>query len=148
MTQANRIRNLINTFPSESFTVSDGGRLAATLTMPNGQGDLTIHDDGDEITLFLGDITHCHFSQDYLGDGKCSSEAEMFEEAIEYLRDLLSDQVVFYRARVGGSDGSIQRPSEEQMAKVMVDCHCFVWSKAIEPNTEQDDDGKASPAIS
>ena len=127
----NRIRNLISCFPSEQFTVSDGGSLDASLPMPNGQGDLSIHDDGDEITLFFGDITHCHFSQDYLGDGKYSPEAEMFEETIGYLRDLLSDQVVFYRSRVGGSDGSIQRPSEEQMAKVMADCHCFVWSKAL-----------------
>jgi hypothetical protein len=99
--------------------------------MPNGQGELSIHDDGDEIPLFLGDITHCHFSQDYLGDGKYSPEAEMFEEAIEYLGDLLSDQVIFYRSQVGGSDGSIQRPSERQMEKVMADCHCFVWSKPL-----------------
>ena len=106
--------------------------------MPNGRGELVIHDDGDELTFYLSDITHCHFSQDYLGDGKYSSEANVIEEAIDYLSDLFSDRVVFYRALNGGRDGSIQCPSPDQTSKVLADCNCYLWSKPLERNTEQD----------
>jgi len=93
------IRSLARSFPIGNFKFHDEANRIASLPMPNGQGELSIHDDGDELTFFLGDITHCHFSQEYLGDGKYSPEAEAIEEAIDYLRDLFSDQVVFYRAR-------------------------------------------------
>lgn len=131
------IRSLASSFPREDFQFHDEANRIASILMPNGRGELVIHGDGDEITYFLGDITHCHFSQEYLGDGKYSSETEVIEEAIDYLQDLLSDQVVFYRARSGGRDGSIQCPSEEQLAKVLADCNCFVWSKPLKQNTEQ-----------
>ncbi|MES2465872.1 MAG: hypothetical protein V4675_01110 [Verrucomicrobiota bacterium] len=142
------IHSLVESFPLADFKFFDEANRIASLPMPNGHGELSIHDDGDELTFFLGDITHCHFSQDYLGDGKYSPEAETIEDAVDYLRDLFSDQVVFYRARNGGRDGSIQCPSEEKLSRVLADCNCFVWSASIEPNTEQDEDGKTSPAIS
>ena len=133
------IRSLTSAFPAEPFEFLDDGNRVASIPMPNGRGELTIHDDGDELTFYLGDITHCHFSRDYLGDGKYSPEGEVIEEAIDYLLDLFSDRVVFYRALNGGRDGSIQSPSPDQMAKVLADCNCFLWSKPLERrSTEQD----------
>lgn len=130
------IRSLESSIPTAAFNLHDEANRIASLPMPNGRGDLSIHDDGDELTFFLGDITHCHFSQEYLGGGKYSPEAEAIEKAIDYLRDLLSDQVVFYRARNGGRDGSIQCPTEEQISKVLADCDCYVWSKPLKQDTE------------
>lgn len=137
------MRSLATSFPTAHFTIHEDTNRVASLPMPNGQGELSIHDDGDELTFFLGDITHCHFSQEYLGDGKYSPEAEVIKNAIDYLRDLLADKVVFYRARNGGGDGSIQCPSEEQLSKVLADCNCFVWTKPLKPDTEQASRGNA-----
>lgn len=131
------MHSLAKSFPTVGFKLDGEANRIASLLMPNGQGDLSIHDDGDELTFFLGDITHCHFSQEYLGGGKYSPEVEVIEEAVEYLSDLLSDRVVFYRARSCGGDGSIQRPSEVQLLTVLADCDCYVWSKALNLDTEQ-----------
>lgn len=125
------IRSLAESFLVVNFRFYYEANRIASLPMPNGHGELSIHGDADELTFFLGDITHCHFSQECLGGGKYSPQAELIEEAIEFLRDLFSDKVVFYRARNGGRDGSIQCPSEQQFAKVMADCNCFVWSKLL-----------------
>ena len=147
MLREHLIPNLERSFPAENFKFYDDQNRIATLPFPNGRGELSIHDDGDEITFYLGDITHCHFSQDYLGGDKYSPEEEVIEEAIEYLKDLLSDQVVFYRARTGGRDGSIQRPSKEQLANVLAECNCFVWSRPLNQETEQGADGDAVEAV-
>lgn len=135
------IRSLERFFPTEDFKFHDETNRIASLPMPNGQGDLSIHDDGDELTFFLGDITHCHFSQEHLGGGKYSPEADVIEEAIDYMRDLLCDQVVLYRAHNRGRNGSIQRPSGHQLAKVLADCDCFVWSKPLKQETESGRNG-------
>lgn len=125
------IPSLKSAFPAEPFEFSDDGNRIASIQMPNGRGELKIHDDGDELTFYLGDITHCHFSQDYLGDGKYSPEGEVIEEAIDYLLDLFADRVIFYRDLSGGQDGSIQSPSSDQVAAVLADSNCFLWSKQL-----------------
>src|SRR5262245_30634727 len=105
---------LKTTFPKLPFEYSGDGNVIASFPMPNGVGSLRICDDGDEITLFLGDITHCHFSQDYLGDGKYSPEPEVCNAAIQYLKDLISDRVLFYHARDRGRDGSGPLPAGDE----------------------------------
>ena len=90
-----------------------------------------MYDDGDEITIFLGDVTHCHFSQDYLGDGKYSPELEVCDAVIQYLKDLFSDRVIFYRAHNRGLDGSRPLPLPDELELIKKDCKCFVWSHAL-----------------
>ena len=122
---------LKTTFPEAPFDYSGRGNDVASLPMPNGLGKLKIFDDGDEITVFLGDVTHCHFGQDYLGDGKYSPEPEVCDVVIEYLKDLFSDRVLFYHARDRGRDGSGPVPPSEELEKIKKDCRCFVWSRAL-----------------
>ncbi len=122
---------LKTTFPEIPFDYSGRDSLVASVPIPNGVGDLKLCDDGDEITVFLGDVTHCHFSQDYLGDGKYSPESEVCDAVIEYLKDLFSDRLLFYHARDRGRDGSGPIPPPDELDKIKKDCRCFVWSRAL-----------------
>ena len=141
------IRSIAESFPNRNFTLFDEANRIATLPMPNGLGDLSIFEDGDEITFYLGEITHCHFSQEYLGDNKYTPEEETVEEAIDFLRDLFTDRAVFYCARNGGRDGSIQCPTSEQISKITTDCDCYTWTNQIKTTTEQGGDGDSEPAV-
>jgi hypothetical protein len=118
-------------FPAAPFEYSGQGNLVASLPIPNRIGDLKLCDDGDEITVFLGDVTHCHFSQDYLGDGKYSSEPEVCDAVIQYLTDLFSERVFFYHARDRRRDGSGPVPPPDELEEIKKDCRCFVWSRAL-----------------
>ena len=131
MLREHLIPALKTTFPELAFEYPGDGNVVASLPMPNGIGTLKICDDGDEITVFLGDVTHCHFSQDYLGDGKYSPEPEACDAAIRYLKDLFSDRVFFYYARDRERDGSGPLPSREKLEEIKKDCRCFLWSRAL-----------------
>jgi hypothetical protein len=118
-------------FPELPFAFTDQGRLIASLPMPNREGDLLLYDDGDEITVFLGDITHCHFSQEYLGDGQYSPETEACEELLDYLKDLFADRVIFYHRRNRTGDGSTQLPTIDRANELQAECKCFLWSRTL-----------------
>jgi hypothetical protein len=86
-------------FAHESFTDR------VTLTIPAKSaavGPLVLYLDGDEITLSIGDHTHCHFSA-YAAVGSASEiEREITEKAIRFVEDLLADRVVIWSRREGG----------------------------------------------
>jgi hypothetical protein len=129
------IPSLRSFFPAEHFRFHDGENKIASLPMPNGEGELLICDDGDEVTIFLGGITHCHFSQEYLGSGEYSPEGEVVQDVIDYLKDLFADRLVFYHAPNHHGDGSIQRPSAQQLEAIPDEWHCFVWTRPLNRQT-------------
>jgi hypothetical protein len=64
-------------------------------------GDLQIYLDGDEITMYLGHHTHCHFSL-YMAEGDPDPEDKTSAEAVKFLTDLLEDRVVIWSRTVAG----------------------------------------------
>jgi hypothetical protein len=68
-------------------------------------GDLEIYLDGDEITMYLGHHTHCHFSL-YMAEGTPDPEEKTSDEAVNFLTDLLEDRVVIWSQTVDGKPGS------------------------------------------
>lgn len=110
----------------------DDPRIIAKASIPSSGGELIICDDGDEVTLFLGDITHCHFSRDYLGNGNYSPVEETCDEAIELLDDLFRGQVVFYRDRRNGSNGLRQTPTGDSVEELKSTADCYLWSERLD----------------
>jgi hypothetical protein len=75
-------------------------QLRITVPAPSAViGDLEIHVDGDEITIYLGHHTHCHFSL-YMADKDPDPEEKISEEAVKFLTDLLDDRVVIWSQKV------------------------------------------------
>jgi hypothetical protein len=91
-------------------------------------GDLEIHLDGDEITMYLGHHTHCHFSL-YMVEGEPDPEEKISAEAVTFLRDLLDDRVVIWSQSVGGkpsSGGSHYLGANQTLKSTGADS--FLWS--------------------
>jgi hypothetical protein len=68
-------------------------------------GDVRIWDDGDEVTVAIGDITHGHFG---LYDKSLTQEQidrEVTDQVIDFLDALFSDRVLLYRSESGQSGG-------------------------------------------
>jgi hypothetical protein len=91
-------------------------------------GDLKIHLDGDEITMYLGRHTHCHFSL-YMVAKDPDPEERISAEAVRFLTDVLNDQVVIWSKTVDGkpgSGGSYRLDAEPRLKPSGADC--FLWS--------------------
>src|SRR5687768_11705079 len=66
-------------------------------------GDLVVSFDDDEITFFIGHITHQHFTPGACGNPEARDQvAECIREAVQFLRGVLDDRWVLYCYPNGG----------------------------------------------
>ena len=117
-------------FPHRGLRAGDTPNVVAVFPAACAEvGDLTIHDDGDEATIYLGHVTHTHFGPTYLDQPEDERALAIRDEVVEFLRELLADRVLLYS--VEGSedgwsryDGTIPRDIPRSAKK-------FVWSRRI-----------------
>lgn len=64
--------------------------------------NIEIHDDGDELTLYLGKFTHLHISNydDQLNEEQKAQE--IVRDTVAFLSDVFDDEVVFWGSHRGG----------------------------------------------
>jgi hypothetical protein len=111
---AERIRIALQTeFPEVPFRfgVSDS---VASLDSPSSEvGTLDICDDGDEATIYLGSITHAHLGcyDDTLSEEQRADRVT--EDVVSFIRALLADRVVGFRA-LGGMVGGYRMLSHDE----------------------------------
>ncbi len=95
-----------------------------------GFGNIELDDDEDEITLFVGNFTHCHFgcNQEYLSE---KEKAEMVaEEVVEFLNDLFNEKVTMYGSHGGG--GGFKYRDERKGQESRLDMRQrWLWSGPI-----------------
>jgi hypothetical protein len=93
-------------------------------------GDLEILDDGNEVTIYLGDVTHGHFNP--YDDATTSEGAAKWitSEVIEFLDELFADRVVFW-AKSNGSGGWQQRFTGHIPGTIPKDARVFIWSRRL-----------------
>lgn len=113
------------------FSVDPDGTLRVAARHP-GVGDLVASFENAEISVFVGEITHCHFTPGACGaiDAPDPIE-ECVSEAGRWVRDLLDDKYVLWTAGggvagVGGSyhvDHAVDTP--------VPGAHRFVWSGPV-----------------
>lgn len=105
----------------------DSAEVAFVPSAHPGFGDLSITMDSEEITVFVGNITHCHFEYDAsLADDPARTVA-MPEALLRFLAELFSDRRVVWKAfgpLVGGS--YLRRDAEPVRSGLIV--RRFVWS--------------------
>ena len=119
-------------FPSAPFEYLDQDAPFAVLPSPCPEiGRLELFDDGDEVTVYLTEITHGHFSCYDEDATREEKERRVAESVLDFLAALLADRVVIYRV-IGGLaggwttlDASDPLPSVSRMQKQ------YVWSGAL-----------------
>src|SRR5215831_16761115 len=90
-------------FPSMSMRL--GGEEGALVVFPAKHaqvGDLTIQDEGDELTVIIGSITHRHFGSPLRQATPYEQAEGIATQVTEYLRQLFSDEIEFYGYGAGG----------------------------------------------
>jgi len=92
-------------FPNQGLLVESSPEARVVFSCMHPEvGDIEIHDDGDELTVYAGNFTHSHFSN---YDEKLSKEqkaAQIAEDAVTFLKDVFADRIVFWGSHhvIGG----------------------------------------------
>ena len=96
-------------------------------------GPVEIYDDGDEVSIFVGTITHLHIGPWTAGPEpvECTPEA-MAEDVASFLEDLFADRTLLWRS-ASGSGGSLPREGECPLTLLGPGDETFVWSGPV-PN--------------
>jgi hypothetical protein len=85
-------------------------------------GDVEIYDDGEELTIGLGNFTHAH-----VGSGEASTD-KIVELTIELLADLFSDTLVLWGSH-SGAGGYYRKGQASSLAKLLSSGSTpYVWS--------------------
>ncbi len=90
-------------------------------------GDLTLWDDGDEVTFSVGSLTHGHYA---VYDETVSSEraAEIIAgEVISFLDDFFSEQMLLW-VSPGGAAGFFMAAPEPLPSYIDADDRIYAWS--------------------
>jgi hypothetical protein len=101
------IPKLKEDFPNRGLRVETSPEVRAVFPCVHPEvGDIVIHDDGDELTIYAGNFTHGHFSN---YDEKLSKEQKaekIAEDVVEFLKNLFADQIVLWGSHSGGGGWS------------------------------------------
>lgn len=119
-------------FPGRSMRL---GRAAeATIIFPAmhpGVGDVSIWDDGDEVTVAVGDITHGHFNP-YDGSLTDTQVAQnVTEMVIDFLDALFTNRVVLWCSKDRRSGGWRVMDQPVTTAPLDLTGDVFVWSRPL-----------------
>ena len=90
-------------FPEHDFTIGETPQPCAIFSAIHPEvGNIEIHDDGDELTVYLGNFTHIHFSnyEEKLTEQQAANQ--IVEDAVTFLVELFQDRVVLWGSHKGG----------------------------------------------
>jgi hypothetical protein len=117
-----------------------GGSLR--IAGPNAAiGDAVVSFDDGEISVFIGDITHCHFTPvEAQGNFPALTPEQAADQAATYLREVLADEWVIWRW--GNGSGGCYKPDGDDWESADAplqgeDVERFFWSGArVPPNNK------------
>ena len=124
------IARLSACFPKRRLLLHPGKQPVASFPAAHPEvGDLQIDDDGGELTISVGRLTHAHFSPTTFQAPSQKNDEEVVERVIAFLVKVFNDQIEFWAAdKMGGwhprgKEPLVQRPNMRR----------FVWSGPVTP---------------
>src|SRR5262245_54935557 len=121
---------LLARFPDRGLLLHEGKEPAASFPAAHPEvGDLRIDDDGDELTISVGQLTHGHFAPGNCGGPAHEREEELIDRVLQFLDEVFRDRIEFWTAgKCGGwhPRGGIPLAPGPNMRR-------FVWSGPVPP---------------
>lgn len=122
---------LASRFPDRFFVIGTFPDADVTLPFPYEKiGPLEISDDGDEVTVFIGEVTHGHFGCYEESYSEEEMHRQIVENVMDFLDDLFADRVVLFRA-LGGRTGGWRTLASDQQPKRFWFGEQFLWSRPL-----------------
>ena len=126
------VPKLLAAFPDAGMLVGKGDEPLFVFPAKHSEiGDLIIQDEGDEITVILGNITHRHFCSDSAELDASQRADRIATELQEYLRGLFADEIEFYGNGSKGGARSRSATKRGLLSKILLGKRSYVWSGPI-----------------
>jgi hypothetical protein len=129
------ISQLRTRFTGRPFVVGSSPGPVATFPAAHPDvGDLLIHDDGDEFTVYLGRFTHVHFNCYDEALTQEERSAQIVDSLLRFLDDIFADRMEFFGSH-GGGGGCRMRDAQQRggLSKFFLGAQTYVWSGPV-PN--------------
>lgn len=117
-------------FPASSFRVSEAMPPVVVFPAVHPEvGNVEIHDDGDELTVVVGNFTHSHFANYDEGIDDAERAERVVDALVEFLNDLFADQIELYGSREGGGGARrLSRGPRGAISRTFFGGQSYVWS--------------------
>jgi hypothetical protein len=126
---------LLARFPNRGFRLGDSPNSIGVFPAAHDSvGDVTIHDDDDEATMFVGTITHLHFDGD--SSPKPEFDQRITDEVVSFLGELFADRILLWKSPAPGHDGAMPLQDAHNFSGISSDDLTYVWSGPI-PNPKR-----------
>jgi hypothetical protein len=102
-------------------------------------GELKIFDDGNEVIMEIGEITHGHFGSTNALATQEEAEQEVVENVVDFVEDLFNGKYILWRTQQRGAGGwkHIDFISENDiLSKFENDAAYFTWSGPLPSGNE------------
>ena len=123
---------LRDAFPTQAIELGPQAHILATYSSHHPEvGSAAIQDDGDEITLFLGNKTHLHFGS---YDETISEEQRAIDianQVVAFLEKLFADEIEFYGYGAAGGCRERSECKRGFMSRVLLGYKTYVWSGPV-----------------
>ena len=122
-----------------AFVAGDSETLRIAARDP-AVGDLVVSFEDSEVSVFLGDITHCHFTP-YAADDKflgCTDE-QAVADAVQFISEVVQDKWVIWCWSDGRGGCFKLDGDDEEAADAPLpgdDVKCFLWSGQVVPSNK------------
>jgi hypothetical protein len=122
-----------------AFAAGDSETLRISAREP-AIGEIVVSFEGSAVSVFLGDITHCHFTP-YAADDKfpgCTDE-QAATDAVQFIREVVADKWVIWCWNDGRGGCFKLDGDDEEAADAPLpgeDVKCFLWSGPFVPSNK------------
>ena len=121
----------------QQYTVSDENEIMRIPAQAPEVGDLVVYDDGDELTVAVGKIHHCHF-ESYCVDAPTGEERQAIaaENAVEWVTAVINEHVQFRNEFqcgrvISGSSWRTQHHDGGRLLKKTDEWTEYTWSGLV-----------------
>ncbi len=127
-------------FGQGSFSMGRDSKIIASFPPAHPEvGELKIFDDGNEVIIEIGEITHGHFCRMNAVATNEEAEEEVVANVVDFLEDLFAGKYILWRTRQRGAGGwkHVDFLSEDKiLSKFENDAVYFNWSGPLPLDNE------------
>jgi hypothetical protein len=116
-------------FPEQAFSFGEKNN-AARLVIPAKHaefGDIEIEQEGEELILVAGHLTHVHFASYNNELSPAETYTAILDEILDFLDNVFNDRVVFWSVHRSGG-GCYVVDADNDWSKSKLEGNEFVWS--------------------
>lgn len=126
------VAELSRRLPEHEFLVPGAHQSVVSIESPHPDiGHLLVIDDGDEFTVHIGDMTHCHFELDDEVEPIEAAHQKVVDEVVDLVEGVLADRIEFFGGGTYGGSRPRSTKPRSWLSRLVLGTTTYVWSGPV-----------------